>query len=253
MIKRLQKIGLLCLVLLLTNLINAQVQRVRINFINSQGYTSQILLGFDPNDYATDGYDYGWDSKPPSYPPDALYWLINNDEYIIQGVGSFSVDKSYPLGLFLTNTGDIKIHLTELENFDSNIDVFIHNTEDDTYFQINDKDYSSYEVSGAHLNKYRIAFKIPENVKSSLTEEDHYITDELVVKSIKSTNELIIDGLGKYNVQSLTLHNYYGQQVFKTSSIGSARKKIYLPHLSNQILIASVQSDKGSISKKIIL
>lgn len=237
--------------LLFLNIVEAQIQRVRINFQGPDLGIRQLLIGFTPDDSATDNFDYGWDSKSSTYPPNDLNWLIDNERYIIQGVGSFNTTKSYPLGLFLNMAGEIKIHLVALENFTSAIDVFIHNSEDNTYVQINDSDFESLELSGDKLNKYRLAFEVPPG--GILLSDEKFDLDEIVVKGLRSSNEVLINGQGRYTIDKLSIYNIGGQKVFQTNNIGSTKRKIHLPYLSNQVLIATIETDKGTLSKKVIL
>ena len=71
------------------------VKRVRLDLQTPSGYIRQLLLGFMPNDEATDGYDYGYDAVNNDSYADDFGWMINNEAYIIQGVGSFTTDKYY--------------------------------------------------------------------------------------------------------------------------------------------------------------
>ena len=83
-----------------------------------------MLLGFVPNNLATDYFDYGYDAMNTESFPNDLSWLINSEPYIIQGVGDFDESKLYPLGLYLSDSGEIEISLNTLENFDlENLDL----------------------------------------------------------------------------------------------------------------------------------
>jgi hypothetical protein len=97
------------------------IQKIRINFVTPLGYTRQLLLGFTSDNSASDSFDYGYDARNIEDFPDDMNWLIDNDRYIIQGVGAFDETKKYPLGLFLTNSGSVDMSLNSLENFDSPI------------------------------------------------------------------------------------------------------------------------------------
>jgi hypothetical protein len=84
------------------------IQRLRLNIVTPQGYLRQLLLGFTSDNAASDGVDYGYDALNFDDFPDDCNWVINDDRFVIQGVGAFDETKKYPLGLFLTNSGSVK-------------------------------------------------------------------------------------------------------------------------------------------------
>ncbi len=137
---------------------SSSIQRVRIDFTMPNGFVRHLLLGFTPDNTATDGVDYGYDGLNPDDFPDDLNWIIEDERYVIQGVGAFENTKIYPLGLFLSNSGDIEIKLTGLENFTEDINVFVFDAKLNTYTQLNDANYSGYSDSGDYTDRYFITF-----------------------------------------------------------------------------------------------
>ena len=85
---------------------SSTIQRVRIDFTTPTGYVRHLLLAFTSNNAASDGFDYGYDGMVADDFPDDLNWMIEDDRYVSQGVGAFDQTKKYPLGLFLTNSGN---------------------------------------------------------------------------------------------------------------------------------------------------
>jgi hypothetical protein len=77
------------------------IQRVRLSFKTPEGASRYLLLGFTPNNEASDAFDYGYDGENFETLPSDLSWSIENKIYIIQGVGSFDENKSYPLNMLL--------------------------------------------------------------------------------------------------------------------------------------------------------
>jgi len=248
------KITYICFVFLLSiyNITEAQIQRVRIDFESPLGFVRPLLLGFDPNNVATDGVDLGWDALNADNFPDELDWLIANElgiinHYVIQGVGAFDETKKYPFGLLLTNSGNITISLNSLENFDPPINVYIYDSEYDTYTQINNTSFTANMPSGEYLDKYYIAFLEP-----SLSLNENNLQEEAEIKYLSNTKELYINTNNSY-IKQVSLHSLLGQEVFSLKDINSNKLRILLDFIKTDFNIVTIITDNGSVSKKIII
>ena len=178
----------------------SSIQRVRIDFTTPNGYVRHLLLGFTSDNAATDGVDYGYDGLNPDDFPDDLNWMIEDGRYVIQGVGAFDDTKIYPLGLFLSNSGDIEIKLTALENFTEDVNVFVFDALLNTYTQINDSDYSSYSDSGEYLDRYFITFSENNaNTDTALSIEENELNN-LSIFFNKGSQELIVNSENDINL-----------------------------------------------------
>ena len=242
------KITYICFVILLTfhNISDAQVQRVRLLFESPTGYVRPLLLGFDPTNTATDGVDFGWDTLNFDNIPGDLNWMIENDRYVVQGVGAFDITKKYPFGLFLTYSGTFSISLDSLENFNSPIDVYIYDASLDTYTRINDIEYSTFMLNGDYLDKYFIAFLEPA---LSLSENE---LQETEISYLSKTKELYINTHNNSNIKQISLYNLLGQEIFILKDISQREIKISLDHITTDVGIVNIVTDKGVLNKKII-
>ena len=243
------KIGIAIMLFLITVVPNyaQDIQRVRIDFEATDGCSRQLLLGFTPNNAATDGFDYGYDGLAPDILPNDLNWIINNQRFVIQGVGSFDNTKKYPLGLYSTNTSTIKIKLNSLENFTEDIDVFVYDSLEETYTRINDTFYENLTETGEFQNRYYIAFMEP-----NLSSEDFSSTKN-DIKYFRNSGELFFNPSLVNNIQQLTVYNIFGQQVINQSQIKSNRIKLNLNSSNSNVYIVHLKTTEGVISKKIII
>ena len=243
------RITTICVVLFLSiyNISEAQeVQRVYLDFETPLGFVSSLLLNFTPNNAATDGVDPGWDSLSGNTYPDDLNWLIEGNRYVIQSVGAFDETKKYPLGLYLTNSGTITISLNRLENFDPPIDVYIYDALLDTYIQINNANYTAVMSSGNYIDKYFIAFLDPA---LSLDQSD---LNESEITYLKKTKELYINTHNNSNIKQISLYNLLGQEIFILKDISQGEIKISLNHITTDVSVVNIITDKGVLNKKII-
>ena len=235
-----------------TNTTNS-IQRVRIDFTTPTGYVRHLLLAFTSNNAASDGFDYGYDGIVPDDFPDDLNWMIEDDRYVIQGVGAFDQTKKYPLGLFLTNSGTIGISLDSLENFSNTIDVYIYDAILDTYTQINNVNFSKTINSGDYLDRFFIAFQDENQMKqgTSLAIEENEIRST-IVNYLSNTDMLYINTNSTLLIKDIEVYSILGKQLFAQNNINAKTIKIPLDKINTNYGIVSVTTEKGMISKKLI-
>ncbi|MCX7549958.1 hypothetical protein [Xanthomarina sp. F2636L] len=232
-----------------------QVQRVRIDFTMPNGYVRHLLLGFTPNNAATDGVDYGYDALNADNFPDDLNWMIENQRYVIQGVGEFQNTKQYPLGMFISNAGDITIALDTLENFDSQIQVYLFDALNNTYTLLNEIDFEAYVTEGTHLNRYYIAFRNNTNgmVYNSASQQLSISENEIQDTSIsylRKSNEIYISS--NQNISKLEVFNLLGKRILNQEDVNT--KTFRFPtHFTNENYgIVRVHTNQGTTNKKLL-
>ena len=211
------------------------------------------MLAFTSNNAASDGFDYGYDGIVPDDFPDDLNWMIEDDRYVIQGVGAFDQTKKYPLGLFLTNSGTIGISLDSLENFSNTIDVYIYDAILDTYTQINNVNFSKTINSGDYLDRFFIAFQDENQMKqgTSLAIEENEIRST-IVNYLSNTDMLYINTNSTLLIKDIEVYSILGKQLFAQNNINAKTIKIPLDKINTNYGIVSVTTEKGMISKKLI-
>jgi len=258
------KITYLCFVVffVMLNICEAQIQRVRIDFVSPDKYTRHLLLSFTPDNSATDGFDYGYDGPNPDDFLNDLNWIIEEKRYIIQGVGAFNETKQYPFGMFLSDSGDIEIILTGLENFDSEIDVFIYDLLLDTYTKINEGSFKMNLNADDYIDRFYIAFKQEEVlVDEEITDDDMEAEtgDDLaqsIINYLTSTDEIYAHIPDTEFVKQVYLINLLGQTVTSWSATDinfSNEFKIPVKNISGGTYIIIVETNVNFINKKIII
>ncbi len=231
------------------------IQRVRIDFVTPTGYTRQLLLAFTSDNSATDDFDYGYDGPNIDNYPDDFSWIINNNEYVIQGVGEFNNNKCYPIGMFLSNSGNIQISLNSLENFNSSINVFIYDTLLGTFNSITETNFSNYYESGDYLNRFFVTFtnNLNEiNLNNALSLND-YNLNNASIKVLQSTQELIIKTNTLNVLSKVTLYNTIGKKLFELQNINESEIKIPLKQFNSNTIIVSLLDLQGNNFNKLIL
>ena len=227
-------------------------QLVRLNFISPENSIRPLLLGFTPDNVATDGVDYGYDALNDEVFPSDMSFIIEGGKYIIQGVGAFNSDNMYPLSIELNNGGNIEIELVDLENFDEDIDVFVYDALLGTYTRINTINYQNNLDAGIHNNRFFIAFQ-----NESILNIDTNYLDNITVNYLNNSDEIYIKVPSGIEIKQVYLVNMLGQSIRswnRTNTPLSQETKIPIRNISEGNYIIKVQtSDNRTVNKKIVI
>lgn len=230
------------------------IQRIYLNFETSTGFQRQLLLGFTPDNVATDGYDYGYDGGTFNNFADDFGWIIEGNSYVIQGVGEFDTNKYYPLGMFLTNSGDVTVSLAELNNFEEEVDVYLYDVELDSYALLNASNFTQNLQADNYIDRFYITFSTTAHLdinSNLLSVEDNEIYPVNIWYS-KSNNELHLSGNFNNTNALLSLYSLEGKKIIK-EKMSTEEHTLNTSEISNGIYIVKIDSDTFSYSTKVCI
>ncbi|WP_242155022.1 LamG-like jellyroll fold domain-containing protein [Aestuariivivens sediminis] len=231
-------------------------QIIRFEFKTPNGAVRPLALGFTPNNAATDGVDFGYDALTKESLPDDMLFIIENQKYVIQGVGAFDDSKEYPLGIFLSNAGNIEISISAFENIPPNLKVYIYDALLGTYTKIDDKNHN-FEMTldtDIYLDRFYITF----NNKNTLSvSEQNKIMSQVSVNYLQNSKEIFIRTPDHIDVKQVYLTNILGQRIKTWNKTNtpqfSNEMKIPVDDITDATYIIEVQTTAGNINKKVIL
>jgi hypothetical protein len=226
-------------------------KRVRLGFnFYNQSFHRQVLLAFmdeKANSEMNDGYDaYNIDDSPSD-----MYLLNGENELAIQGEGYFDEEASYPIGVRSETTGKISFVLDGLENFDESQNIFMHDNETDTYHSIKDKAYEVEIPKGTFNERFSLRF-----TDKSLAVQDPLYDNTINVFFTRSNNTLNIKNSANDNtVLTASLFNIQGKLLSKWDVKEKEQSNIKIPiqDKTSAVYIVKLKTEKGTISKKIIV
>ncbi|MFL0352442.1 hypothetical protein [Xanthomarina sp. GH4-25] len=229
------------------------IQRVRIDFTMPNGYVRHLLLAFTPDNAATDGVDYGYDALNFDNFPDDLNWMIDSQRYVIQGVGAFDVSKHYPLGMFLSNSGDIAISLDTLENFNTDISVYLYDTVTNTHTLLNNMDFQQTVTPGTYLDRYYITFAnttFPNDLETQLSISEEELIDTKIAYLLQS-NELVIESTS--TIEQIEIYNLLGQNLSQFKNINNSHFRNNFITESKNYHVVRVYTSGGVFNKIVFM
>lgn len=227
------------------------VQRVRISFTSPEGAIRYLMLGFTTDNKATDGVDYGYDGLNSDDFPSDLSFVIDKDNYVIQGVGQFDTEKIYPLHMLLDKKGNIEITLDELENFNDVIDVYVYDSWLQTSTKLNEINYSNTFEQGTYEDRFYIAFKD----QSETLENPEANASDFVIYQNNNASLLTIVNPNNLSIQSLSFYDVTGKEIFNHLDLPLKTKHEFsTKDLSEGVYLVSLKtSSHKTLNKKVII
>jgi hypothetical protein len=226
------------------------LMKIRLGF-NSNNYHRQVLLGF-MNKKATSGMDYGYDAINIDDFPSDMYFLVGENQLVIQGVGFFDANTSLPIGVKTAVEGKVSFIVDALENFSPEQPIFIYDSLTDTY---NDIRSGLFEVNmPVGINNTRFSLRFTNKTLGVVKNNND--NNDIQIQHIQNGNFLEIKNksLGS-TVEKVTLYNILGQSIstWKIENQGQKDIKIPIKTVSSGVYIAKLKTSDGEISKKVIV
>ncbi|MBG6109699.1 hypothetical protein IWX84_000558 [Flavobacterium sp. CG_9.10] len=222
--------------------------KIRLGFNTANKYHRQLLIGF-MNEKATDGIDLGYDGYQIDTQTNDSYFLINDLEYTIQGVGAFDVNKAYPVGVKTDTIGNVQFIVDSAEFLPANQKIFIHDKETAVYYDITDKVAEVNLPVGTYNNRFELTFQTD---KSLAIKENELPESMLMIYNNELKKKLIVTKIQSIDIKEIIIYNIIGQQISTLKKLPNLNT-IEIPfNVQRGVYLIKVNSDKGIISKKVI-
>ncbi len=206
---------------------------------------SDILVGFVNG--ATDGRDLYYDAQ--GYDNDKsvkFYSVIDDDKFVIQGLGAFGTDKTISLGFDSEVFGDLTISIAELEGALKSTDVYLVDHLLNVTHNLKEGDYTFEQtVTGEFPNRFTLQFAgqaldVDDDI---LTKKEFIISNDVESLNIRSAKE--VKDIKVYDLLGRMLINQKPNK--KSFNIGTSTIK------NGTVLVVHATLENGTvISKKTI-
>ncbi len=224
--------------------------RLEINAISGPQLTRELLLGF--SNYTTDGYDYGYDAENTANSNNDLNLSLEGKNMNIQAYGPISNDKIIPLNFSSSGNNSFQLHITELENIESNQDIFIKDNLTGNYFNLRSKTPFQFNSNqGIFNDRFKIVF---QNKQQTLNTENITLNEQSIIFQNKEKT-LFINEL-ESDVVKLSLINMRGQNIMDLLNISKTRLKngIKFNNVSTGTYLVYIRTTSDEVlTKKIII
>ncbi|WP_333600673.1 T9SS type A sorting domain-containing protein [Flavobacterium sp.] len=226
------------------------ISQIRLNTIINNQYTTQTALAFATQ--ATDGVDRGIDAKSPvdDNLPNEVYFVLDNDKYVIQGV-KFDINKRIPLGVKSTDNATFKFDASTVINFDDNQPIYLYDAQDGSYHNIKTDTYQVTLPTGVYNHRFELTFKVLE---MNLTATANSISNLVIVQN-NAAQMVTVSNPNLMELQSAKLYDLNGKLVFEKQQLGAQESyQFSTSGLSQAVYLVEVSTaDHQRKTQKIIV
>ncbi len=227
---------------------NDNRMKFRIGFKSINTIHRQLLLTIDEN--ASPDVDWAYDAKTNENQIDDMYWMINEEAYIIQASDQAESSTVYPIGIKTNTDGLNTITVDALENVPNDINIYIHDVTLDLYHNLRQSDYEIFLNAGEYLERFEITFS---NNDDSLGIDDE-TKDHMDILYSNDIDKIILINPNLIKVKSIELFNILGQSVHTIKDISdSGYSKYDVKNLISGTYIIKLYTENGSVVTKKVL
>jgi hypothetical protein len=222
--------------------------KIRLGFNSANNFHRQLLIGF-MDEKATDGLDRGYDGYQIDTQSNDSYFLINDSQYTIQGVGAFDDAKTYPLGVTTDLAGMVKFMVDDTEFLPLNQKIYVHDKETSQYYDITGKAAEITLPAGTYNSRFELTFKTTSSLgmeESNLPESMLLVYNNDLEKKLKITKNQ------SFTISEVSIYNINGQRLVNLKKIPEL-DTIEIPfNVQRGTYVVKIITDKGVISRKVL-
>lgn len=221
---------------------DVEKNRVWLQLTNPDGVFSQILIGFfDDATLQKDRLYDGIRLKGSNYV--SFYSKDNTSEYGIQGRPTFTATDVVPLGYDSQILGNLTIRLGEIDGVLNTTEIYLKDLDLNILHDLKAADYTFTTTEGVFPNRFELQF-----INNAQLSVDEVINDDAVAVYLNSHNELEIKQRTNVKINSATVYSMLGATI---NTISDMNKKISLNEQASGVYIVVIETEKGTITKKI--
>ncbi|QXP62535.1 T9SS type A sorting domain-containing protein [Polaribacter sp. HaHaR_3_91] len=229
--------------------------KLGMDYINEEGLGLHRQIGISFKNGNSFEIEKGYDAAMLDVGETDFYWKFSNDEgkYAIAGVQNISDDLEVPLYLSLAHDGRVTIGIDEWEAIDR--EVYIKDKLTNVTYLISDGRFSLTLSSGSYTDRFFLTFQQSTNSTLDVADDIAILNKSITVFMDNDTQEIVINNENNVQLKSVKLFNLLGQTIgsWKDLDQTTTQQRLKTNKLSEAIYIINVETEKGKISKKVIL
>tara|TARA_R110002049_G_scaffold29808_1_gene101546 strand:+ start:324 stop:3695 length:3372 start_codon:yes stop_codon:yes gene_type:complete len=224
-------------------------QKIRLMLDSPKGYHRQLLVGVDEN--CTNAFDIGYDAPLIEDNKEDMFWVFDNNKYIIQAVNSFDPEQNLALGIKIDKEGLASIKIDDLENIAVNSNIYLYDKGLDIYHDLKTDNYDVYLTVGEHLNRFELTFTNTSKLALSVEEK---LNKNLQVYFSNEKESVIVHNPTLITIENVAIYNILGQPIYQFT-IDEIEN--YFELKTNQVktgvYIINMKTENDIMSKKVLI
>lgn len=220
----------------------AEKNRIWLSLSKENKTISQILLAY--MDGATNDVDNQIDAKVMQRGSSAIYSLINNEAYAIQGRSlPFKTDDVVKLGFEALEQGNYTINIEQVDGlFENDQIIYLKDKELNKIINLSESAYSFTSNLGIFNDRFELLY-----VEKTLATDDLSKNDVVIYNA---NNTIVIDA--KQNkIVAIELYDIQGRKVFGKENINASSYKVQSS--AKGVLVIKVLTEDGKVKTQKII
>ncbi len=223
-------------------------KRFRLNVDFNDTYTRQLVETF--HNSATHGFDYGLESN--IHESDILasdaHLLVDGKPYLSEAL-PFDNALSIPLALRVNGESQIRIRITDIQNFENEQPIYIHDTESNTFVNLKTQDFNINLDANNYKDRFQIVFS--ENTLNTIETN----LDDIKVFQNNNISELKILNPNSLNIKAIDLFDVTGKKIQNERVLNLKKAYTYSTKLLNDgVYVVQISLKNNQVfNKKIIV
>lgn len=222
--------------------------KLRIGYKSPKGYERQLLVTVDEN--ASLEYDWGYEGVLIEANIEDMFWKLNDENFIIQGIGKINpLATVLPLGIKTENGGIVEITIDELENVSDDLEIYLRDNNNASYHDLRNSNYITSVIPGDINGRFDIVF----SKTNELSIPDLTLIDQTNIFYKSLNNSLVVINPNNYEMKELKITNTLGQMVLRMP-LDNSQNRFEIPvNLIAGIYIVEIGALNFKTNQKIIV
>ncbi|WNH09347.1 LamG-like jellyroll fold domain-containing protein [Thalassobellus suaedae] len=220
---------------------------IKLMYDSPLGYHRQIVVGL--KERASNAFDLGYDAFMADVNVEDMYWVFDNNQFVIQGVNNFEESQELAFGVVVKKSGLASIKIDALENIDANKPIYISDNVTGEVSEINSKPFEVYLETGTYNDRFKLVFQ--KNNESLEIEDADGINNVFVYFDSKASQLKIVNKQSVY-LSHVKLYNILGQSI-EGFDVDSSNNTFIPLSVKTGAYIVKLETENGMVSKKIII
>lgn len=221
-------------------------KRFRLNVDFNDTYTRQLVHNFHQT--ATDGFDYGLESKSPLNLQSDANWILDGESYVAQA-HDFNIELKIPVVVNISEQQPLRFRIFDVQNFD-NQPIYLHDKENDIYINLREQNYDLNIPAGNYLDRFEVTF-LNEDTLST----DNLTISDFIVFQDNNNAQLTIKNPNSLDITNVALYDVSGKQVLKAFDLENQNSyQFSTRQLSEGVYVTVIGlANSETVSKKLVI
>jgi len=232
-------------------------QKIWLKFHSPKGYHREILVTAD--EFATDGFDLGYDAPMIEYNAEDMFWLLGSAELVIQGLPDFNKQRVIPIGLVIDKKENFSIKIEKLLNFEGKTPIYLKDKLNDSIHNLRTSEYSAISEPGYINDRFELIFHKEEKeqpvVEIPTVEPDDMLKEfGISVRHGQTDREIQILNPNEHIISSMYIFDLNSNKLEGHNNLpGGKEFRMPVKNYSSGVYIVQFVVEGKTMSKKIII